>query len=201
MAIIPHSAKITPSFFPPPSRGMVQGGGGFTNYNPKSNGFTLFEIIIVIVIIGIISTIAAMIIMQGVRAYSDEQSRSDVHYQTRLAMERMAREIRMARQQSEIGTAVLGTIAGNPTNSFIFTDITGATITYSLTGTTLNRTVGGIPSLLAYDVTPLEFRHYNNVNALTTSAASVWYIDITMTSTQGVESLQMRTRVHPRNFK
>src|SRR3990170_5276914 len=190
------------------------GGCGMTTLNaeqsPPSNvfiggtsnlkGFTLVEIVITIVLIGIISGIAAMIILQGVRAYSDEQSRSDVHYQARLAVERMAREIRTARQQSEIGTAVLGTITGNPTNSFIFTDITGTTITYSLTGTTLNRTVGGSPSPLAQSVTALEFQHYTSAIALTTTPACVWVVEINVTDTQGANSLQIRTRVHPRNF-
>ena len=43
--------------------------------NPESNGFTLVEIVVTIVIIGIISGIAAMIILQGVKVYSAEQSR------------------------------------------------------------------------------------------------------------------------------
>ena len=54
----------------------------------------------VIVLVGILGTIAATIIMQGIRAYSDEQSRSDAHYQARFAMERMAREIREIRSNT-----------------------------------------------------------------------------------------------------
>jgi prepilin-type N-terminal cleavage/methylation domain-containing protein len=177
----------------PPSSVLIGG-------TPHSNGFTLIEIVIVIVIIGIISTVAAMIIMQAVKMYSDENARTDIHYQAKLAVERMAREIRSARQQSEIGTTVLGTITGNPTNSFIFTDITGTTITYSLTGTTLNRTVGGIPSPLAQGVTTLGFQHYTSASALTTTPASVWLVEINVTDTQGANTLQIRTRVHPRNF-
>ena len=168
--------------------------------NLKSRGFTLIELIITIVIGGIISGMAALILMQGVKAYTDEQSRSDVHYQARSAMERMAREIRTARSASEIGTAVLGTITGNPTNSFIFVDVSGTNITYSLGGTTLNRTVGGVPSALAQGVTTLQFQHYTSAGVLTTAPASVWLIEINLTDTQGTQTLQMLTRVHPRNF-
>jgi prepilin-type N-terminal cleavage/methylation domain-containing protein len=163
-------------------------------------GFTLVEIIITIVIVGILAGIAAMIILQGARAYSDEQSRSDVHYQARLAVERMAREIRTIRQPTALGTTIIGTITGNPTNSLIFIDINGTAITYALTGTVLNRTVGGVPSALAQGVTTLQFQHYTSAGVLTTAPASVWFIEINVIDTQGTETLQIRTRVHPMNF-
>lgn len=172
----------------------------------QSKGFTLIEIVITIVLIGILSGIAAMIILQGVRAYSDEQSRSDSHYQARLAIERMAREIRTIKQPGLLGAAtpppVIGAISGNPAASFIFTDASGATITYSLSGTTLNRTVGGIPAALAQNVMTLEFWHYDNTGTPTTAAASVWTvrIDITVTPTSGTETYSLRSTVHPRNF-
>src|SRR6266508_4282581 len=70
--------------------------------NPQSNGFTLIEIIITIVVTSIIAGLSAVIILQGVRSYSDEDTRSDLHYQTRLAVERMAREIRMVNSQGNV---------------------------------------------------------------------------------------------------
>ena len=167
---------------------------------PNSRGFTLIEAIITIVIVGIISSIAALIILEGMQASSKEQNLSSAHYQARLAMERMAREIRTINVKGNVGTVAIGTITGNPTNSLIFTDLTGTNVTYSLSGQTLNRTVGGVSSSLAAGVTTLEFRHYDIANALTISALAVWTIDISMTDTQGADSLPMRTRVHPRNF-
>jgi prepilin-type N-terminal cleavage/methylation domain-containing protein len=177
-------------------------------YTPQSRGFTLIEIIITIVIVGIISGIAAMIILQGVRAYSDEQSRSDMHYQARFAVERMAREMRMIRQSTEFGAInspavpVLGTITNNPSNVFSFVDMTGTTVTYSLTGTTLNRSAGGV-NALAQGVTALSFTCFDNAgNQLANGSASTsaWTAEIAVTDTQGTETLQMRTRVHPMNF-
>lgn len=181
---------------------MRDGGrGGRTPHSAlrirHSKGFTLIEMVITIVIVGIISGIAAMIILESMTAYSKGKNLSDVHYQARLAMERMTREIRTVRQPGEIGTVAIGTITGNPTSSLIFTDLTGTNITYALGGTTLNRTPGGT---LATGVTTLQFRHYDDTNTLTTVAASVWTIEIFMTDTQGTDSLQMRTRIHPRNF-
>ncbi len=169
-------------------------------HTPHSEGFTLIEAVITIVIVGIIASIAAMIILQGIQSYTKEQNLSDAHYQARLAMERMAREIRTTRQLGAIGTVAIGTITGNPTSSLIFTDLTGTDITYALGGTTLNRTVGGVPSPLATGVTTLQFRHYDSAGVLTTTALAVWTIQIDLTDTKGVDMLQMRTRVHPRNF-
>lgn len=175
------------------------------------SGFTLIEIVITIVLIGILSGIAAMIILQGVRAYSDEQNRSDVHYQARLAVERMARDLRMIRQASEFGTdnypavPVLGTVINPTATSLSFADMTGTTVTYSFdNGTqTLNRSVGG-PPVLAQGVTAFSFTVYDNAdppNVLPAGSSTTgWVIQIDMTDTQGSETLQMRTRVHPRNF-
>ena len=156
----------------------------------KSAGFTLIEIVITIVLLSIISGIAAMIILQGVRAYTLESTHSDVHYQAKLAMERMARELRTA-------TTVTATA---PSSSLVFTDVTGTSVTYSLNGNNVTRNA----DLLSTGVTALLFSHYDNANVLTAATASVWTVEVSMTDQQGAgataDTLQMRTRVHPRNF-
>jgi len=155
--------------------------------------------VMTIVIMGVIAGIAAVIIMQGIGVYSAEESRSEVHYQARLAMQRMTREIRTIRSPVEAYTAVAGTLV-NPGSGIIFTDVTGTTITFSRTGTVLNRINGGTTSPLAQGVTALTFNHYDDTGTLTTTPANLWTIEIAMTAQQGGETLQMRTRVHPRNF-
>jgi len=189
-----------------PTRGTTTPHSG--PRTPNAKGFTLIEIVITIVLVSILAGIAAMIILQGVRAYSDEQIRSDVHYQARLAMERMAREIRMIRSSSEFGAInspgvpVLGIITNNPSNAFSFTDMTGTQITYALAGTTLNRTAGGT-NALAQGVAALSFTCFDNAGVQVANGAastSAWTIEIDMTDTQGSETISMRTRVHPRNF-
>ena len=173
-AIIPHSAFHT----------------------PKSKGFTLIEIVITIVLIGILSGVAAMIIMQGVRAYSDEQSRSVVHYQARLAVERIAREARLIRSCADInGRPVI-----NPSSTLSFTDINGNAVIFSVAGGNLSR--GG--DILAMGVNAQPFNFLNRSGALITDCGAapndIWFVEIDVTSIQGTESLQIRTRVHPMNF-
>ena len=164
---------------------------------PRSAGFTLIEIVITIVLIGIIASIAAMIILQGVRAYSDEQGRSDVHYQARIAVERVAREARMIRTCADISGPA------NPSATLSFTDINGVAVVFNVAAGTLSRG----PDILATGVTSATpFRFLNRLGNQSVTCAdpdpdlNIWFVEIDVTSTQGAESLQMRTRVHPRNF-
>lgn len=164
----------------------------------RDEGFTLIEMVITIVIVGIIGGLAAMIILQGVRAYSDERSRSDVHYQSRLAMERMSREIRQVRS---CGAPDLPGMV-NPSASITFTDINNETISFSRTGTDLMRGA----DVLARNITALQFRFLDingneSVNCGTTPT-DAWLIEISLTATdpQTSQSLTILTRVYPRNF-
>ncbi len=170
---------------------------------PKSNGFTLIEIVITIVIVGIISSIAAIIILQGMKAYTAEQDLSDVHYQAGLAMERMAREIRMIRTQTA------GDIPTMAATDLIFCDVTGKAVEFQLAGAALNRREsptcspvawGGWNALASSGVNPLTFTYLDSTGTGGATAVNLWFVEINLTDTQGSESLQMRTRVHPRNF-
>jgi len=62
----------------------------------KQSAFTLLELILVIVLLGIISGILAPIITQSVRAYSDSQARNELMARGRIALGRLDRELRRA---------------------------------------------------------------------------------------------------------
>ncbi len=166
-------------------------------------GFTLIEAIITIVIVGIISSIAALIILEGMKASSKEQNLSEAHYQTRLAMERMAREIRLIRSQTA------GDIPTMAATDLIFCDVTGKAVEFQLAGAALNRREsatcsplawGGWNALSSSGVNPLTFTYLDSAGAGGATAVNLWFVEINLTDTQGSETLQMRTRVHPRNF-
>ena len=168
-----------------------------TLHTPHSKGFTLFEAIITIVIVGIISSIAALIILEGMKASSQEQNLSNAHYQARLAMERMARDIRLIRSTDPAD------ITAYTATNLRFTDVNGAPSGFQLTGTTLNRWNGVGNDVLASGISALSFSYYKNDNTAAILPADLnllWFIDIVITSQQGSDTLQMRTRVHPRNF-
>lgn len=157
----------------------------------RNAGFTLIEIVITIVIVSILAALAGVIILQGVRAYTAEPPRGNVHYQTRLAVERIARETRT------IQSCATFSIVSNPTGTLSFSDINGNPVVFSVLGGNLLRGA----SLLATGITsPTPFSFLASDLTATTACPGIWYIDITISDTQGASSLQMRTRVHPMNF-
>jgi prepilin-type N-terminal cleavage/methylation domain-containing protein len=173
---------------------------------PNLKGFTLIEAIITIVIVGIISGIAALIILEGVKASAKEQNLSGVHYQARIAMERMAREIRLIRWNTTLAQADITTMAAT---DLIFCDVTGKAVEFQLAGTALNRREsatcsppawGGWSTLSSSGVNPLTFTYLDSTGVGGATAANLWFVDISLTDTQGSDSLQMRSRVHPMNF-
>lgn len=183
-AINPHSARSLPS--------NVSIGG-----TPHSKGFTLVEIVITIVLIGIISGIAVMIILQGVKAYSDEQSRSDVHYQARLAVERTAREIRLVR------SATAGDITTMTATNLQFNDINGNNIQFQRIGGAAPYSITRNGLVLANDIQSVAISYYQNdgITAVTpATVTTLWFVDISVTAQKGAETIQTRTRVHPMNF-
>ena len=59
-------------------------------------GFTLVELILVMVLIGIIGATTAMLTLQGAHAYGDLIARKEALHNPRLVLERVSREVRQA---------------------------------------------------------------------------------------------------------
>lgn len=164
---------------------------GMNKKNPQSQGFTLIEIVITIVIVGIIASIAANIILQGARIYATEDSRSNVHYQARLAMERMTKEIRQIRSPSAADITTM------TATDLKFTKASGAIVEFTWANPVLS--LGA--QQLATGITAFTFKYYMaDGNTQTSDPTAMWFVEIIMTATQGTEMLQMSTRVHPMNL-
>jgi prepilin-type N-terminal cleavage/methylation domain-containing protein len=160
-------------------------------YKLSSPGFTLIEIVITIVILGVLSALASVIILQGARIYSTEDLRSNVHYQTKLAVERMAREARLIRSCADI------TAPANPSGTLSFTDVNGNAVSFSYAGGNLSRGA----NLLASGITSAQPFTFLDVNGnQTTACPGIWFVAVDVIGQNGSQSAEMRTRVHPMNF-
>ncbi len=160
-------------------------------YKNNQNGFTLIELIMVIIITSIIASVAAIIILEGAKSYQKEVSYSDIHNQGRLAIERMAREIRLIR------SATAADISTMTATNIVFNDINGTNIQFSFAGSAISRS----GNTLANNVQSLTFSYYQqDGTTVAASAAQVWFIQIDLTTVNAGETLSMRLRVHPRNF-
>ena len=65
---------------------------------PNSKGYTLIEIVVVIVVLGIISGVTFQIVASGVEVFKKSSGRKDLSDQGRLALDRMVRELRDAKE-------------------------------------------------------------------------------------------------------
>lgn len=63
---------------------------------PRQYGFTLVEMVVVIVVLGAISAGTAMYIVRSMEAYSDTVRRDQLTSTARIAVEKMTRELRNA---------------------------------------------------------------------------------------------------------
>jgi hypothetical protein len=115
----------------------------------------------------------------------------------------MEREIRLIRSQTA------GDIPTMAATDLIFCDVTGKALEFQLAGTVLNRREsatcsppawGAWNTLASGGVNPLTFTYLDSTGAGGATAANLWFVDISLTDTQGSDSLPMRSRVHPMNF-
>lgn len=152
-----------------------------------AKGFSLIELIIVIVLLGIIAGVGSQLMAAGFRSYFLGRDLTAADWQGRLALERMTREIR------EIPSSVdLTTMAANQIG---FNDMSGNAVSYSL-GASLLRNI----QPLADNVTALNFTYLDGNGAATAVAADVRFISIGVDISRGGASMTLRTMVHARSL-
>jgi prepilin-type N-terminal cleavage/methylation domain-containing protein len=149
----------------------------------KQKGFTLVEAVIAIVLAAIVMVGAARLLYLGFKAYNLGQNVVDYDWQARIALERMTRDIRAIASSTGLTSA--------QSNSITFTDTSGYTITYSLSGNQLQRAAtppGGsqTTNYLADGISSLNFYYYNSNGVLLgfpVTLANVDYIVVTLVVT------------------
>ncbi len=151
-------------------------------------GFTLIEMIFVIVIMGIIAAIGARVIGTGFRAYFTNQNIVIADAQGRLAIERFIRDVHAVNSSSSFITTT--------STQLSFVNVNGDTVTYSLSGNQLQR--NGIP--LADGISSLTFGYYDGNGAVTTIASNINYINITLGVTYGNVNYTLKTTVATLNY-
>lgn len=157
----------------------------------NNKGFTLIELTIVMVIIGIVAVIGGVILIQAFEAGNASRNLIDATWQSRLALQRMTDEIREAHN-----------IISTTDNQHIlsFTSINGTTITYNLSGNHLVRN----NTTLADSVTALTFTYLNTNNQTLTYSPldidTVRCINISTTISKNHVTTSFQTLACPRNM-
>lgn len=160
----------------------------------KSSGFSLVEIILALVILGIFSSVASIAFQPVLDSWSLSGPKAEVTQSTLYAVNRMKSEITRIKNAQSIIEATA--------TAFEFTDVDDTTIRYALSGGNLLRN----SDILTRGVTGLTFNYWDDTNAsLTTpvvapSDTDIWRIEIKINAAVNGQDLTLATQVHPRNL-
>lgn len=160
---------------------------------PPQLGFSLVELIVVIVVLGIIASMGAIVLRDGMLGYLRGREITSADWQGRLALERITRELR------RVGAPNFSNVAATSCNSstFAFSDIDAVPISYNLGATTLLRN----GQALADNVTGLRFYCLqNDGQTYSTVPSAVYYVTVSMVVSTANTSATYRATVKPRSF-
>ena len=137
-------------------------------------GFTMVELLAAFAMLAAVLAAVTMIQQSSMLAYLMGSHKMEVQQNARVALERMAREIR---QTTSKLTAATDT-------SLSFVDQNDGATTYSLNGTTLTRTAGGVglPVIGAVQALTFTYRDINDAVLATPvgTPGNVFRVDITV---------------------
>ena len=159
-----------------------------------AKGVTLIELIIVIMIVGILTTVSSLYIKETIDLWRFLTFRSEVTAQGRLALLRMARELRQLRDASSVVTANISQLR--------FYDMSGSDINYGLSGNNLVRN----SDVLASGADGLTFTYYDQFNTIINNPdvspqqTNIYRIDIRLDMRAGTQAKTLKTQVYPRNL-
>jgi prepilin-type N-terminal cleavage/methylation domain-containing protein len=162
-------------------------------------GFSLMEIVVVCVLIGIIAAVIIPPLHQGVQSFAVTETRGDLTSQARQAATRMIRELRNIQKEGDNTPNISSANAATIT----FVDVLDNTITFSLSGSTVQRN----SNALVEQVSSLQFRYFNGSNAeLTTLPLSatdrnnVRRIMVTLTLAEGSLTVSVTEQAYLREL-
>ena len=181
----------------------------FTN----RTGITLIELVIGMVLIGIIALVVANVFSTGIKGFFVTDYRKESLDQARLALDRMAKEIRNIKSRTDIQTTTASQLCFKATN--ILSDDLPATddiiISYRYDSGTntiiredglasLSSCPGSGGNILAANINPFSFEYLkSNDTTDGTPPNDTKKIRITLTATASGESVQLQTEVLLRN--
>ena len=169
-------------------------------FGSRQDGFTLIELVVVIVLTAILAVAVAPLLTSGVQAFGATSSSLDALSKLRYATARMAREIREIRRDPantadyDISTMTATTLA------FTKTDGTSVTITSSPPDVLLSYSTPAVSAILTDEVSSLVFS-YLKIDGATpaTGPSDVAFVRIDLTLTQNGVPYGQTTWVSLRN--
>lgn len=189
----------------------------FNPYNRRSGGFTLVELVISIVLIGMLAAVGSSMIVDSITTTRMVNADNASAGQARYALERLAREIREVKYASSgaIGSYCITTmtasqivfikyVSGTPSDPCGTGGVT-VTINYSNPNLTLQYSSPAITATLANQANSFALAYLDILGNPTTDASNnatgIRFVEIGLTVTDPTsgQSISQRTRVALRN--
>ena len=178
----------------------------------RAHGFTLIEMVMVVIIMAILAAFIAPILAEAVSAYDTISRNIEVLTKMRYAMERLAREIRMVRRDPvNSANYDIVTMAANSLE-FCQADGTGVIISYASPNVSVAFTNAGIFSSVSCSASALTARvltdmatgftltYFNAAGGAAVGKNDVAYVQVALTVTgTGTSAYNLSTRVDLRN--
>lgn len=153
--------------------------------NNNSYGFSLMELIIVIVIIGILAGFGSILLRDAISAGISSKKLTDSAWQARLAFQRMAKDIQNYNYA----------ITPNA-NNVTFATIYNESVNYDSSGADLLRN----GQIIATGISNLNFSYWRADGTNTTNPNEISCIEVKATVTEGGALLPLQTTICPRNL-
>ena len=160
-----------------------------TNNMANNKGFTLIEIIIVIIVLAILSIFGFHFLSTGIHTYSMMEKQKGLFDQATMVMERISRELRDANTISFPASGDTDSTLTFTTSNATAQD-SDTSISFQLSGTTLQRVGTATVSLADNVVASTGFTVTNSSNEIT----------ITLTLASGEASITLRSYICPKNL-
>ena len=142
----------------------------------NENGFTMIEVIVSLVLIGIMAALAGMFFVSITKGYIFSQQNNDTSLKAQVAMAKMVKEIGSLRIETDTITAAAAT-------------------SVTFTRTANNHTIDLFGTLIRFDnvtlvdnVTAFTLTYFDNAGVATATLANIRRVDITL-SMQGAEGV------------
>jgi prepilin-type N-terminal cleavage/methylation domain-containing protein len=164
----------------------------------RVEGFSLVELVMVIVILGILAAFVGPVLFNAMRSYQSVQTGVETHAKMRYAIERMSRELREVRRQATDATFL--DITSMTASSMAFFKTDGTQVLINVVGNQVNLAYSTLAGMLTDQVGSFSLAYFQqNASTPATTAASISFVEISMTLSEGTNLFPARVRVDLKN--
>ena len=166
----------------------------------RKKSFTIIELVITMTVLVVIGWLGVSALLSGVDSWSMFNQRKELLTDGRMALDRMAREIRMVKDKTSILTA--------DAVIFSFVDADDNTLSFATNLSVIERTENSTVNGLLDNVTNLSFTYYDANNSVivtpvvSPSETNIKRIRINISLNKGSShALNLETDAWPRNLE